>query len=195
VNPAHPKASKENKKMSQASTHPDDPCPCNSGLRYGDCHRELNEADPDRVLEIGRRRYAERWTANAGAYEAQGVYDRLAEHLASFGKISRVIDVGCGRGEGLVALRKVMTGTQSLLLGLDENPDCLLAASIRLGVNNPQERLKRIDSHGREYDLEYIHGRLPTLQGTCLIQTDLLRSDDELEAALASVPSFDAVTL
>ena len=58
--------------------------------------------------------YAERWSGNAAAYEAQGLYLRLAEHLASFGKFSRITDIGCGRGEGLVALRQITGETACL---------------------------------------------------------------------------------
>jgi hypothetical protein len=174
---------------------PDDPCPCSSGLRYGDCHQKVNAAPPSQALNVGRREYADRWKANAAAYEAQGVYSELADHLASFGNLSRVIDIGCGRGEGLVALREKTVGSGSLLIGLDENPDCLKAAAERLGVDCPRKRLRRVSQVGREYDLEIVAGRLPRLSSISLVQTDLLRPDLELEALLSSAAPYDAVTL
>lgn len=174
---------------------PDDPCPCSSGLRYGDCHQEVHEAAPDLVLDVGRRRYAERWQGNATAYEAQGVYRRLAEHLRSFGNVSRVIDVGCGRGEGLIALQETMVGNDLVLIGLDENPDCLRAAAERLKIDCPPERLRRVSPYGREYDLEVLSGRLPRPGPITLVQTDLLRPDPELDALLTAARPYDAVTV
>jgi hypothetical protein len=147
------------------------------------------------MLDIGRRRYAERWNGNATAYEAQGLYLQLAEHLASFGTFSRIVDIGCGRGEGLVALQNITVKTGSLLIGLDENSDCLKAAAQRLGVSSPRKRLKRIGRGGRSYDLEVVTGRLPQLAPILLVQTDLLRPDPELESVIATAAPYDAVTL
>lgn len=179
----------------QAVTQPDDPCPCTSGLRYGDCHQRINEAPPSQTLDVGRRLYAERWRGNAEVYEAQGLYHRLAQHLSSFGRLARVIDIGCGRGEGLVALQGVPDAAGMLLVGLDENPDCLKAAAERLGINAPRNRLKRVDRGGRKYDLEVIPRRLPRVAPIVLAQTDLLRQDPELDSLIATAAPYDAVTL
>ena len=177
------------------ATHPDDPCPCSSGLRYRDCHQEINEAAPNRLLDIGRRNYAERWQGNASAYEAQGVYRQLTEHLRSFGNVSRVIDVGCGRGEGLTALRDTMVSEDYVLVGLDENPDCLHAAAQNLNIDSPPARLRRVGLSGRQYDLEVLPGKLSPLGRVTLIQTDLLRDDSEADALLVAARPYDAVIL
>ena len=178
-----------------SAPQPNDLCPCSSGLRYGDCHQEINEAPPSRMLDVGRRGYAERWNGNAAAYEAQGLYRQLAEHLSSFGNFSRIIDIGCGRGEGLGALRAITVKTGLLLIGLDENPDCLKAAKQRLGVDSARKRLKRIGRGGRKYDLEVLTGKLPQLAPILLVQTDLLRPDPELNSLIATAAPYDAVTL
>jgi SAM-dependent methyltransferase len=179
----------------QTAPQPDDPCPCTSGLRYGDCHQQINEAPPSQTLDVGRRLYAERWRGNAEVYEAQGLYHRLAQHLSSFGRLARVIDIGCGRGEGLVALQGVTDATGMLLVGLDENPDCLKAAAERLGISSPRKRLKRIGRGGRKYDLEVVPRRLPRLAPIVLAQTDFLRPDPELDSLIAEAAPYDAVTL
>jgi SAM-dependent methyltransferase len=147
------------------------------------------------VLDVGRRQYAERWSGNAAAYEAQGLYLRLAEHLASFGKFSRIIDIGCGLGEGLVALRQITGETASLLIGLDENPDCLEAATQRLRIDCPRNRLRRVSRFGRKYDLKFVAGRLPQLAPIVLVQTDLRRPDPELDALVGTASPYDAVTI
>jgi SAM-dependent methyltransferase len=174
------------------NTDADQPCSCQSGLRYGDCHQEILEAPPSQVLDLGRRKYADRWRANAEAYERQGLYRTLAEHLSSFALPSKVIDVGCGRGEGIVALREAADTSGSLVVGLDENPDCLKAAAERLA--NPRTRLKRIGRGGRHYNLEIIPRRLPKLLPVTLAQTDLLRPDLELDGLIAAAGPYDAVT-
>lgn len=176
------------------STDSDQPCSCQSGLRYGDCHQEIREAPASRVLDLGRRKYAERWRANAEAYERQGLYRALAEHLSSFALPSKVIDVGCGRGEGIAALREAADGSCTLVVGLDENPDCLKAAAERLGTGNPRTRLKRIGRGGRNYNLEIMPRRLPKLLPVTLAQTDLLRPDLELDELIGAAGPYDAVT-
>lgn len=178
-----------------SNVRPDDPCPCSSGLRYAECHQEIDEAAPDRVLDVARRQYARRWKGNASYYEAQGVYRQLAAHLLSNEKVTRAVDIGCGRGEGLVALRDVMTWPGSRLVGIDENPDCLAAAAERLEIDKPAERLGRVGGVGREYDLKVVGGRLPPIAPIMVVQSDLLRPDPELDALIAAEGSYDAVTL
>jgi len=176
------------------TTAPDEPCPCESGLPYRDCHQAVREASPEDMLDVGRRDYAERWGTNAGFYEWQGLYRKLADHLSSFVRASKVIDIGCGRGEGLAALLEAAGASAHLFVGLDENPDCLAAAARRLGVGAPGTRLRRVGLGEREYDLEFVSGRLPAPGRIVLAQTDLLRSDPELDELLLAAGPYDAVT-
>jgi hypothetical protein len=82
-----------------------------------------------------------------------------------------------------------------LLVGLDENPDCLKAAAQRMGIADPPRRLKRIGGKRREHDLEIVAGKLSPLTPVFLAQTDLLRQDPELDKLLATAAPYDAVTL
>ncbi|WP_457662530.1 SEC-C metal-binding domain-containing protein [Sinorhizobium medicae] len=92
-------------------SNPNDPCPCNSGLLYGECHQPVVEASDEDLLAVGHREYARRWEGNTTFYEEQGLYQSLAEHLAGAGQIERIVDVGCGRGQGIAALRALANGS------------------------------------------------------------------------------------
>ena len=175
-------------------TDPAVPCPCPSGLPYGECHKPIIEASDAELLDVSHREYARRWAGNSSAYEAQGIYRWLTDHLAQFGPVRRVIDVGCGRGQGLDALRE-RTGDQGLLVGIDENPDCLAAAAERLGVVGPARRLVRVPAPGRAFDIQPLPGGLPVLSPVILIQADMLLPDPEFEAWVVTLAPVDAVTM
>lgn len=153
----------------------------------------IDAADAD-LLEVAHREYARRWEGNALAYEAQGVYSWLTDHLARFGPVRRVIDVGCGRGQGVAALRQV-TGDEGLLVGIDENPDCLAAAADRLGVAWPARRLARVPAPGRAFEVRPVPGILPPPAPVILIQADMLLPDPEFEAWVLTLAPVDAVTM
>ena len=170
------------------------PCPCPSGLPYGECHKPIIEAADAELLDVSHREYARRWEGNSSAYEAQGIYHWLTDHLARFGPVRRVIDVGCGRGQGLAALRE-MTGGEGLLVGVDENPDCLAAAAERLGVTRPARRLVRKTALGRTFDVQPLLGLLPARSPVMLIQADMLLPDPEFEGWAMTLPLVDAVTM
>lgn len=131
---------------------------------------------------------------NSSAYEAQGLYARLADHLAGHGTLRRVIDVGCGRGQGLAALRK-MTGEGGLVVGIDENPDCLAATADLLGVPRPATRLVRVAAPGREFDVRPVPGRLSGNGPVVLAQADMLLPDVEFEQWIIGLAPVDAVTM
>ena len=164
-------------------------CPCGSGFAYRDCHQPVVEAPPEIRLDVARRAYARSWAANAACYEAQGLYGRLARHLASHRPGPRLVDLGCGRGDGMAALQRELGGE---IIGIDENPACLAAAAARLGIAAPAHRLQAKNFASDGYELAYVAGEAPALTGTALIQSDLLRPDEALASALGPV---DAVTL
>jgi SAM-dependent methyltransferase len=151
------------------------------------------------MLDVARRQYADAWAGNAGHYERQGLYTRLARLLFDQESPARIVDLGCGRGEGMTALREAGSSPCEYLIGVDENPECLAAAAIRIGPRlscPPVTRVTHRILSGRAYGLEYIAGRL---FGRCppvaLIQSDLLREDTELDALLKDIGGFDAITL
>lgn len=178
-------------------TLPDDPaapCPCTSGLLYGECHMPIMQADDTELLQVSQREYARRWEGNASAYQAQGLYGRLAAHILRFGSARRVIDIGCGRGQGLAELRK-LTGESGLLVGIDENPCCLEAAAQLLSVARPATRLVQVPTPGRTYDVQAMVKLLPPVAPTILVQADMLRPDPEFEDWILTLAPVDAVTM
>ncbi|WP_261330390.1 class I SAM-dependent methyltransferase [Rhizobium leguminosarum] len=152
---------------------------------------EASDAD---LLTVGHREYARRWEGNTTYYEEQGLYGSLAEHLACFGPIERVVDVGCGRGQGIAALRALSNGSY-FFVGIDENPACLNAAAERLVAPMPLVRLKEKLLGPRQYQLEPISGGLPVSTPIALIHADILRPDPEFEDWIISRAPFDAVTM
>jgi SAM-dependent methyltransferase len=151
------------------------------------------------MLDVARRQYADAWAGNAVHYEAQGLYRRLARLLFDQGSPARIVDLGCGRGEGMASLYEAERSPCEYLIGVDENPECLAAAAIRIGPRlscPPVTRMAHRILSGRGFALEYIPGRL---SGPCppvgLLQSDLLREDTELEALLDEAGVFDAITL
>lgn len=121
----------------------------------------------------------------------------LAEHVAQAGELRVVLDVGCGQGQGVAALRAALPVT-SHVIGVDENPDCLEAAASLLKVHGPRSNIRR----GRDEILEsgrYVstyHGPVETgSHGVTLVQSDVIVQDPELERVLDGVGPLDAVTL
>ena len=153
------------------------------------------EADDQELLDVGHREYARRWEGNATAYEAQGLYGRLVDHLAEHGQLRRIVDVGCGRGQGLAALRERFGDVAGLIIGIDENPDCLAAAAAHLQVSPPEIRLRRVPGLGRVYEVRPVSGPMPKLDPVVLVQADILRPDPQFEDWIAEMEPIDAVTL
>jgi len=176
---------------------PDDPCACGNGKRYGDCHQRIVDAPEGEVLAIARTIYAEEWAGNASAYQAQGLYDMLTKHLAQAADVRAALDVGCGRGHGLAALRRTFSEA-SHLIGVDENSDCLEAAVGLLAVDVPRSNIwrarDRVLTSGR-YVSTY-HGSVKIgSDGVTLVQSDVIVQDLELERLFEAVGPLDAVTL
>jgi SAM-dependent methyltransferase len=113
------------------------------------------------------------------------------------GGVRAVLDVGCGRGHGLAALRRTFPGP-SHLIGVDENSDCLDAAAGLLAVDVPRSNLWRardeIQPSGR--DVSTYHGAVQIgLDGVTLVQSDVFVQDLELERVFDAVGPLDAVIL
>ncbi len=176
---------------------PDDPCACGNGKRYSDCHQRIVDAPEGEMVAVARTIYAEEWASNASAYQAQGLYDMLSEHVAQTGGARAVLDVGCGRGHGLAALRRTFPEA-SHLIGVDENSDCLEAAAGLLAVDVPRSNIWRARDEvlpsGR-YVSTY-HGAVQIgPDGVTLVQSDVIVQDLELEGVFYEVGPLDIVTL
>ena len=104
----------------------DDICTCGSGRRYADCHRPIYTAPRGKAVEVAQEIYAREWGVNANHYATAGLYAALAAELMEAGEVARVLDIGCGLGQGLEALSAAIPGPDRLIAGIDENPHCFV---------------------------------------------------------------------
>ncbi|WFU51781.1 SEC-C metal-binding domain-containing protein [Sinorhizobium terangae] len=108
---------------------PDDICTCGSDRRYADCHEPIYTAPRGKAVIVAQEIYAREWGVNAAHYVTEGLYTSLAAELIEAGTVERVLDIGCGLGQGLEALSAAITAKNQLIVGVDENPYCLGARS------------------------------------------------------------------
>ncbi len=177
---------------------PDDPCSCGSGRRFADCHGPIFDAPPAKAIPIAQEIYASDWGVNAAQYQAEGLYTSLAGELAACRIVRRVLDIGCGLGQGLEALATVVPESERLIIGVDENPACLERAAERLqvpptGIASSRIKLEKqlsgyFESRPALAPLK-LHGEI------LLIHADLMVPDPAFEAWLDQVGPFDAITL
>lgn len=149
------------------------------------------------MLAVAQRIYAEEWASNAAEYEAQGIYEVLAEQLGNVGDIRSVIDIGCGLGQGLAALREALPSA-ARLIGIDENPECLAAAANLLGIDAPPQNARRMRDSVLDNGFHlstYEDGPLVDQGPLTLVQSDVIVRDPALEHLLDAAGPFDAVTL
>lgn len=184
--------------MPKNDRHPDDPCGCGGGRTYGNCHGAIFNAPVIKAVPVAQAMYAEDWAVNAAHYQAQGLYTALAEELVAATEVHRVLDVGCGLGQGIAALAQAVPGPDRLIAGVDENPHCLAIAAERLSLQEeavaaPRIRLEKL--------LKNRIGARPapaplTVAGqTVLIQADLMISDPAFATWLDQVGPLDAITM
>ncbi|WP_312144668.1 hypothetical protein [Brevundimonas sp.] len=177
----------------------DAPCPyCTSGIAYRHCHEPIIAAGVGRKIAVGQSLYARDWATNAEAYGRQGLYGALARDLAAGGGVIRVLDIGCGLGHGMAALADVLPAKERLIVGTDENPNCLVGAAERLGLDPAHPALRRLSIRrlpSDAYEVKIRSGPMPTLTDMALVQSDLMIDDLQLETWLDNTGAFDAVTL
>lgn len=150
------------------------------------------------MIAAGHREYATAWSENAEAYAEQGVYDLLADQLFVRDGIGRILDIGCGLGHGLAALRHHLAPIGGQIFAIDENPECLAEAAVRLDIPTDDGNLDRIVQEllpdGR-YRATYRPGSLHVRTPVMLVQSDLMLHDAELSDVLDAADPLDAVTL
>ncbi|MER9526646.1 SEC-C metal-binding domain-containing protein [Mesorhizobium sp. M0292] len=175
---------------------PNDPCRCGSGRIYAECHGPIFSAAAGKMISVAQQRYVEEWSGNARAYEAQGLYNALAEQLAQRVTGGRVLDVGCGLGHGLSAMRDRLG--LDMLVGIDENPECLALAAAKLGGDPLDSALRRMHSSelpNGQYRAQYDGKALRSGGALRLIQTDVLVNDPAFGRFLDEIGPLDAITL
>jgi SAM-dependent methyltransferase len=176
---------------------PYEDCYCGSGKKYKFCHASIDRAGADQKRELSQRLYIERWCKSSDHFRGQGCYAWMASHVAKRSP-QRILDIGCGDGTGLLAL-KAVCGAHCRILSCDDNLLCLQAAHQQLnrcGLTAAViNRLTQSEAGKGFHRMAAQPGRLPaTLESELtLIQADVLW-DSEFRAYLASLPKFDAVT-
>jgi len=137
--------------------------------------------------------YQEHWRNNAAFFQEQGCYDWMAGQLAAI-RPKKVLDLGCGTGEGIIALRKAFS---CQVIGIDENESCLTQATERLKASNEYVSLAiRFEYKHTSNGLHFIRMKKSPIEASSvitLVQGDPLLDDPGLVAFLSSQSPFDAM--
>jgi SAM-dependent methyltransferase len=139
--------------------------------------------------------YARNWRTTAQHHFDHRVYSWLAEQIAII-QPRRILDVGCGSGHGLVALREVL-GAGLQIVAIDENRSCLQEARETLRRNGVDAHVINRMSVARTsggYDHVAEPLSLPSGAPCVLIESDVC-NDPYLQPALSASGPFDAVTI
>lgn len=139
--------------------------------------------------------YADHWSNNAGSLNAQGCYDWMAAQL-DHGRPATILDVGCGTGEGILALTRRF-GCE--IVAIDENLQCLRSTYRLLRSNGVASDLRLRFKYQQNPDGTHStimqKGPIQSTQRVSLIQADILFEDPALDAYLQARSPFDAITL
>jgi len=175
-----------------------DPCWCNSGLKYKHCHYEIDTAAADKRVLVARKVYDRNWQKNAAHYASQGCYEWMASLLKPFAP-KRILDIGCGEGSGLLALLSILGSDDMTIISLEENSECIGTTERHLRSRGYEAsiifRMHTEPIANQQHVLEAEPGKLVERSGITLIESDILLKDDDLFSFLLSVPRFDAVTV
>lgn len=149
------------------------------------------------MLDVAHDQYARAWSKNAAYYSDQGLYSDQAQDLTRSGSVYKVLDVGCGHGQGVAALRDALP-QDAWILSIDENADCLAGAARLLNVpSNSLNSNRMVDQYltnGR-YRSTYLDREVLLGASPNLLQSNLLTKDQALESILDFVGPLDAITL
>ncbi|WP_300973515.1 phage exclusion protein Lit family protein [Sphingomonas sp. LHG3406-1] len=183
--------------MSKPDLKPDDDCACGSGRRYGDCHGPIFAAPRGKAVEVAQEIYAREWGVNADHYVTEGLYAALAAELVEAGDVVRVLDIGCGLGQGLEALSAAIPQRDRLIAGIDENPHCLADAATRLELAPEAVASARLQWKlgMKRYDTVPAPAAIVVQGDRVLINADVLVKDVAFQLWLRDNGPFDAVTL
>jgi SAM-dependent methyltransferase len=172
-----------------------DDCWCGSQRKYKHCHYQIDTAPQDQKYPVSQAVYARNWKATAQHHFDGRVYHWLAKQLSE-AKPKRVLDVGCGSGHGLLALREVL-GSEVQIVAIDENRACLQEARETLrrsGVEGQVVKRMTVSSEPRGYNHVAEPLAFPSDVACVLIESDVC-NDPYLLPALRESGAFDAVTI
>ena len=140
-------------------------------------------------------RYQSSWGFHANHYAPQGCYDWMSEQLDTV-KPKRILDIGCGTGEGLAALRNRF---QCQILSIEENPYCIGAAAKLLRSQGAKvqtaRRYQYVEMPDGRHGIGIEPGGITLSREVMLLQGDIILEDDALFAFIRSKAPFDAVTV
>lgn len=119
----------------------------------------------------------------------------MAEQL-NFLKPKRVLDVGCGTGEGLLAL---LAAYSPHIISLEENAECIRHATDAIFTNGfpvePIFRLGYVEHRDGTHDMVHDQTPIAVSKQVSLIHSDLLADDPAVAGFLESQEKFDAITV
>jgi len=170
-------------------------CWCGSRRKYKHCHHQIDTAPEHQKYVAAQDVYARNWVGAAQHHYDDGIYHWLAEAIAGYSP-KRVLDVGCGSGHGLVALREVL-GPDIRIVALDENRACLRNARDTLrkhGVDATVVHRMTVSCGPAGYDHVADPLTIDPDAPCTLVEADVCNDAHLTEALQASGP-FDAVTV
>ena len=139
--------------------------------------------------------YSDYWSQNAGSFETQGCYEWMASQLEGI-QPKRVFDIGCGTGEGILAIQKRFG---SEILAIDENLQCLRRAHRLFRKHGVEADLRFRFSYRQQFGgahlIEADKAKINLSSSVKLVQADMLLPDPAFEACLMEQAPFDAITV
>jgi SAM-dependent methyltransferase len=140
--------------------------------------------------------YCDGWSSNAAHFESQGCYDWMADQLSPF-KPKRILDIGCGTGEGVIALSRAFSPQ---IVSIEENSDCIQRSEQILVARGIQvESLFRLGYQSLAdgtHEIAFDQNPISVSAQVTLLHADMLVDDPAMLRFFAEQrETFDAVTV
>jgi SAM-dependent methyltransferase len=139
--------------------------------------------------------YASHWAVSARHFDRQSCYDWMTDLLRPLAP-KRILDIGCGTGQGLLSLLHRFEPT---IVAVDENLACLTEAQHNLAemgyASDLVTRLGYIVGGDGTHQMVTDQSAIRATKRISLIHGDVIFDDPELERFLTAAAPFDAVTV